>query len=296
MQIKDFINNLNRYYWEIIQEENYPDGLKLPDKRVDSLIHFCGYAFEWSGGPKIYQDAAKDVFDKNRVWLEETDWSNEIEKELWESFKNYCIKNKSGKKKVKFNKKHNPMYFSPENRELISLVKFSFLETNGEPISQWALNLIENNDLPTAFESLKKIRGVGDKIASFYLRDIYLLSNKKYKINPKDRYLLQPIDIWTRRAGRVLMGKPDLKDKLKDRLYAEALSDFEDAFKLAHGSSNAAFWVFGSQFTGNETVFAQIVKAIFKNKIQALNDKRKQIIGKDEKISEILNKIYITCD
>lgn len=70
---------------------------------------------------------------------------------------------------------------------------------------------------------------------------------------------------------------------------AKALSKFEDDLELAHGSLNVAFWVFGSQFTGNETVFAQIIKAIFKNHDQVL-------IEKDGRISEILNKIYITCD
>ena len=54
-----------------------------------------------------------------------------------------------------------------------------------------------------SFNFLRSIRGVGHKIASFYLRDLITISNINLA-NIKNRWLLQPIDIWVERTVKIL--------------------------------------------------------------------------------------------
>lgn len=107
-----------------------------------------------------------------------------------------------------------------------------------------------DNNLKEVFDSIKSIRGVGNKIASFYLRDIYMLSPHHIK-NLDSKHLLQPIDVWTRRAGRIIKSDSNATDKQ----CAEALLEIEEKYGLIAGSSNVAFWVFGAKIAENEDTF-----------------------------------------
>ncbi len=60
-----------------------------------------------------------------------------------------------------------------------------------------------------SFNFLRSIRGVGDKIASFYLRDLVVVSNLNLT-NIQNRELFQPIDIWVERTVKILSGNQNL--------------------------------------------------------------------------------------
>jgi len=145
----------------------------------------------------------------------------------------------------------------PSTGDPISLIYFAWYEANNTSVTGWALNLIENDNLQNAFKSLKKIRGVGDKISSFYLRDMYILSGYN-NINIQNRHLLQPIDIWTRRAAQIL----SRDHHATDRNYAEVLITLEDEFGMVTGASNIGFWVLGSQIAEDEKTFTNFVQCI----------------------------------
>ena len=251
-EMESIFKTLNTYYWDIIQERQSLSDLIRPDSWVESLIHFCNYAFERAGSPAAYRNSAKEAFRRNRSWLESRKhWSNNIEIKLFESFTQICQENLL----KNFNLKNNPM--GPSDGDLISMIRFVWYETKDESIASWALSSIENDDLSKVFNTLKKIRGVGNKISSFYLRDIYILSGRTNS-SIKNRHLLQPIDVWTRRAARIFLDNQNASDKS----CAEFLIGFEDKIEIVNGSSNIALWVLGSQIAENEETFTGFIKSM----------------------------------
>src|SRR5262249_39043662 len=134
-----------------------------------------------------------------------TRWSHDLEKNIWNAFKEECRR-----KNIKPNIKVNPLRPSDEGKE--SLVKFVWDVSNSEnkTIAGWAFRMIGENRIREAHNSLKTIWGVGDKIASFYLRDIFWLGHGRkppLSTTINDDYLLQPVDIWVERAANALGNK-----------------------------------------------------------------------------------------
>lgn len=250
--MRQLLDALNSYYWDSIQEKKTLDDLTSSDAWVSSLIHFCNYAFERQGSPAVYRESAKEAFRQNRQWLDDRErWSDAIESRLFDSFTVLCRENYI----ENLNLKNNPM--RPSTGDLLSLIYFAWHETNETSITGWALNSIRNDSLRNSFKSLKKIRGVGDKISSFYLRDIYILSGCHNR-NIQNKHLLQPIDIWTRRAARIL----STDHEAPDGRCAEILIDLEDELDMVTGASNIAFWVLGSQIAEDEKTFTDFVQSI----------------------------------
>jgi hypothetical protein len=92
------------------------------------------------------------------------------------------------------------------------------------------------------FQRVDLVRGVGPKIASFFLRDLAVW----FKIEPlQDRELLQPIDVWVRRYVALLNGG------------AVALTDHHTAQWICENSAapeaaNQGLWYFASQIAASE--------------------------------------------
>lgn len=265
MDVKKIFNILNRYYWSDIQERNNMEDIYGENNWLNSVIHFIDYGYERMGTPLIYSQAALKAIEINRTWLESRKTGENIEEKIYSDFKNICFtKNKD----MGLNIKNNPMYPSSENSD--SIINFAWKSTNGDSIAGWAKSEIEKDQIESAYKKLKNIRGIGPKIASFYLRDIFILSGRP---NIKtDKYLLQPIDRWTKRASKVLgcNGKA-----LKD--YAQTLDSFEADYDLATGESNIGFWVLGSQICKSSDRFELAVKDIITN-------------GKTSYLSEIIGE------
>ena len=247
-----FFNALHNYYWWQIQETYNLNDISRPDTWVSSLIHFCNYAFERKGSPSAYRESAIEAFQRDSTWLESRQrWGAIIESRLFDSFRAAC----NDRYINKYNESRNPM--SPSEGNLISLINFAWNIADDKSVAGWALDFIEENNIREAFNSLKRIRGIGNKIASFYLRDIYILSDL-HDINLRNKHLLHPIDVWTERAARVLLDNPEATP----RQCAQALIDLEQDLGLLTGVSNIGFWVFGSEVTDNISIFIEAVKAI----------------------------------
>ena len=172
---------------------------KYPNYRnnvVDSLAIFLeGYAFERQGRRPDYFHVAVDSLIR---------CSNNLNPIcLWYNFKQSL--NDQG-----LNHRNNPIYPSsnPDNIQNINN-KMSVIEVvsrfqNPVSLSQNLYNLIiQNNDIIQSFNSLRTIRGIGNKIASFYLRDLVVVLNLNLT-NVQNRELLQPIDIWVERTAQYL--------------------------------------------------------------------------------------------
>jgi hypothetical protein len=276
------LNDLNEHYWTTLQKRHSISDLIDQDSWIDALIHFCSYAFERAGSPATYREAAEKAFKQNQGWLEKRNhWSDNIEQKIWETFTDEC--NKNGLEN--YNVKNNPM--SPSDGEQISMVHFAWHETEYQSIAKWAANCIKNDNLESAFEKLKKIRGVGSKIASFYLRDIYILSGNANR-NIRDRHLLQPIDVWTRRAAQCLLSDQNASDQE----CAKFLIDYEDKLEMSNGTSNIAFWVLGSQIADDEKTFVNFVEGIKQNNPDPLKGQLEKMISEWEEWLTLLEKIH----
>jgi hypothetical protein len=245
-----FLKLLNKYYWLCIQEDCRFE--RLSEDRLAALLHFTRYAFERQGSPQIYRLAAREAIKE--CLGESTNWQRDIQSTL-AAFERICSEEPE---RVALNRPRNPMTAPQEERQsndthprvAHSLISFASEVAKNDPVALWAKKRIENNEIKLAFDSLKQIKGIGDKIASFYLRDISLLSEISTNLL-SNRSLLQPIDIWTKRAA-VILNKSSKK-------YADELTKCDDDYNLATGESNVAFWVLGSQIARTSGVFTDSV-------------------------------------
>jgi hypothetical protein len=81
-----------------------------------------------------------------------------------------------------------------------------------------------------------RVRGVGRKLASFFLRDVAL----RFGLAPDtDRWLLQPVDLWVRRFTELL----NLERGMSVRAVAEWVVAHSETPELA----NAGMWYFGAR-------------------------------------------------
>ncbi len=255
MDIKDLIELLTRHYWENIQEMDSLSDLTGESKWFDSLIHLKGYAYERniSGAASFYRNISGRVLE---CLKERNNWRYDLDKKIWDNFKKECQKENR-----KPNIRVNPL--RPSRGSKVSLVKFVWdISENGDAtVASWAFRLIREDKIKEAHERLKTIWGVGDKIASFYLRDVFWLGHNlkpetsKFVLN--DLHLLQPIDIWVERAARAL----GLKENSTISI-AKFISSFERDNGLAPGGGNIGFWVLGSNYLDSEEDFLTVIKAI----------------------------------
>ena len=251
------------YYWNTIQERTSISDLIDDEAWVDSLIHFCNYAFERAGSPSIYRNSAKEALRVNRAWLKDRErWSDDIESNIFETFTRVCMESDL----ENYNIKNNPM--SPSDGGQLSMLRFAWYEAKNMSIAGWAATCINNDDLSNAFQKLKQIRGIGNKIASFYLRDIYILSGNSSR-NIRDRHLIQPIDVWTRRAAQCFLNNKDASDEE----CATFLVNYEDKKGMQNGSMNIALWVLGAQIAEDEKTFIEFVQDIKRSDHDSLKNR-----------------------
>ncbi len=96
------------------------------------------------------------------------------------------------------------------------------------------------------------INGIGPKIASLFLRDIAIF----YGFIPKrDRYRLQPVDVWVRRISTVLMGR-----KASDVEIAHWIVQECQAMNIDAEAANDGMWYFGSQIADSAYRLDKAVK------------------------------------
>ena len=255
MILKDIFQLLIQDYWRNTQERESLSGLSEEAHWYDALIHFKNYAYErnMTGAISRYRQIADIVLEPLR---DRERWSVSIEETIWDSFKGQCtISN------IKPNEQVDPLKPSEGNKR--SLEKFVWDSTDNinTTIAVWAFNMLNQNQLKEAHRQLKTVWGIGDKIASFYLRDIFWLGSNLSPAEPltniDDLYLIQPVDIWVERAAKALGFKEESKTKI-----AIAISSFEHDLGLPPGGGNIAFWMLGSNYVDDKDDFDKVVSAI----------------------------------
>lgn len=166
----------------------------------DSLAIFLeGYAFERQGRRPDYFHAAVDAlfYCKQKTTGNMT---KTVAKDVWQHF-SQLLNNQN------LNRKNNPLYpqQSPQQKcSVIEVILNSGVIRQNLTFTTYLQNQIkQNNNIQNTYGLVKSIRGIGDKVASFYLRDLVDVMNIAPN-NVQNRHLLQPVDIWVERAVRIL--------------------------------------------------------------------------------------------
>lgn len=172
----------------------------------DSLAIFLGgYAFERQGRRPDYSPTAVDTLfyckKRNNGNMREN-----VVYDIWQHFAQ--LLNNQG-----LNPRMNPLYpqQSPHQKpSIIQLVLDNGIVQRNLTYATYFQNQInQGNDIQNAFDLLKSVRGIGDKIASLYLRDLVDVMNIPLD-NIQNRYLLQPIDIWVERTVKILTNNQEM--------------------------------------------------------------------------------------
>lgn len=110
------------------------------------------------------------------------------------------------------------------------------------------INLLRNRNLFEAFRWLDKIRGIGSKLASFFLRDIWSFIGEW--TNTPGRYLfcLQPIDRWVRFWSMKCWSDVDWASNSKDITFAETVTKRCLDAEIDPVAFNKGAWFAGSHF------------------------------------------------
>lgn len=74
----------------------------------------------------------------------------------------------------------------------------STLQAYDGNVFNWALALIQSGRASEAYWALQGIYEIGDKLATFYLRDVTLLESAESSIHSQDYQYFQPVDRWVR--------------------------------------------------------------------------------------------------
>jgi hypothetical protein len=254
MNVEALFKSLNEYYWSTVQPPANRKGIWK--NTVTSLLHFVRhYAFERRGGVQ-YAVIAAEAVENNRHLLEKsTIWDTRLQKSVNGEFGKLCKDFD-----VRQNATHN--IFEPGDNCL--LAAFSPEAIQRKTLAQYIHELIQKKRVREAFDHLLTVRGIGEKIAAFYLRDISLV--KDSTVDGECGMYLQPIDIWTARAADLLPEETgsstnrrpvSLRKKRANKLIA-----FECKNELRTGEANIAFWVLGAQIAQKQDRFERAVREI----------------------------------
>jgi len=182
------------------------------------------YAFERQGRSPDYAPAAADMIDEIREMPLRADAASRA----W----------------TRFAEKLNNKGLNPRNNPLCQgggkMSAVAFAATLPQPMVAWARDMIGGGRVREGYKALQKIRGIGPKIAAFFLRDVAV----RYNIAPQnDRHLLQPVDTWVEFVVRSLSGDVGMDP----RSCAEYLVEHAAAPERA----NQGIWYFCTQVAGS---------------------------------------------
>jgi len=201
------------------------------------------YAYERQGSAQAYPAIAKqtieDIFHRK---LETVNFGQSTE--AWRIYSEIATRDFN---EIRTNASHNPM--NSDQGVLTAMANEGI-----QNIANHVKTLIEDGKTKTAHTFIDDIRGIGTKIASFYLRDVaYLGGLDENQI--KDQFYLQPLDTWLDQTFSIIM------EREKPVGLEEKQKAFVELCRQA-GCSPIAFnqgaWIVGSQIAGEYSGFKKL--------------------------------------
>lgn len=109
----------------------------------------------------------------------------------------------------------------------------------------WAVDAVRSGRSGAAFAKLVSIHAIGDKLATFYLRDVALLEDIEASIHADAYAYFQPVDTWVERValslGLISPEDTGKRDVIKRKIISECLA--ADVSPLLF---NAGAWMVGA--------------------------------------------------
>lgn len=107
---------------------------------------------------------------------------------------------------------------------------------------------LELDQVEGVHSRIREINGIDSKIASLFLRDVAIF----YDVSRlKDRYLLQPVDIWVRRTYEELMQQQNTSEEDTDKIRKWILQESLQV-DVRPEAVNEGIWYFSSQVAGSK--------------------------------------------
>jgi len=255
------------YKTQFLGEPRYKDQFNDNKGFLALRIFLDAYAFERQGAPNGYRNIAKECISERyknvNKWQIPT--QDDAEK-IWERFKQ-----KAKEYNLGVNKKLNPLN---KVNGIISLMSANTISN----IAVKMKNMICNESAKDAFKLITTIKGIGEKIGAFYLRDIADLSivNGDYKKEKEitDLEYLQPIDTWLKQTFKIIF---NYEEKNNKKMQSEIVGLCRAA-KVSSLTFNQCAWALGSQLAKN-----------YKDLEMALKDNGHINKLIDKKLSELSN-------
>jgi hypothetical protein len=200
----------------------------------------CDYSFEREGAAPAYRRFAREAVCGSGDGLAHP--SPEFAAVAWQQFQAFCKQSGIG-----INPKLSPLNCNAVGSKTAATNFVMKLGGHNFNILTWSRTQLQAGRAEHATAELYTIRGVGRKIAAFYLRDVA----KQFHLDEVacgPAWCFQPVDRWVGRVAAVWSGM--LGGKLSEEDYwggAELFSRLADSAGVRGGDLNAGVWVFASQ-------------------------------------------------
>lgn len=254
--IARFLNRVSPIFQNyFLRKKIFRDQFKNGYKALVCFLRH--YAYERQGAaaayPRIASECVSEKYRNGHNWRVPTQDDAE---ELWKDYKeiaqnNYnLLDNRTGEAKV--NETRNPL--NADGGVVAKLASNSISN-----IAAHIRDLVRCGNTTEAYHFMRGIRGIGEKIASLYLRDIAYLAGLDEK-NISDLHLLQPIDTWLEQTLKILLNS-DVPKNLQEK--QELIVDLCKESDISSISFNQGAWVWGSQIAGEFEAFKSSPKDAF---------------------------------
>lgn len=198
-------------FWEIHR-------IEPPKDAFSSLLNFVTYnSYERQGSPRAYRTIARRVL--NEIFKGNIEEITQKEaNSAWILFKRIAKEDYNG---IGVNETLNSL--NSDNGVLKILA-----EKGERDIYNYVKILLQEGQVETAYAFMVSIGGIGQKIASLYLRDIAYV-----ELDPAEHYhhLFQPIDTWIKQAIKIILSytsdEAPTGDSNKQRLIVELCREAE---------------------------------------------------------------------
>jgi hypothetical protein len=254
LEIVRELSRLGQAYFEIYlttrSAEFFPN--RAEDWR-DGLGFFLDRAFE-------HQGTSADFSEIARLTVKETlrgdlDFANrgEVRKAAKSVWQRFCeiggFDRETGKGA---NGRLNPLFLNGVPFRENALEVCATLKDFGGNLYKMALAELRAARVDEAHSKLKSIRGVADKIASLFLRDVAIENEPDLAAGVVSHRRLQPVDRWVERAVGILEPQG-----ITGRSTAEACVEIARAAETSPLLVNAGAWYLGAQIANGTFLFRQ---------------------------------------
>jgi len=281
-EIIKVIYKFGELFWEEGEDNLKNAWGKYCSDWVEALAYFVrSYAFarnirleKWCrGASKVIKEVGKS--NKKPP--------DNFEIRVWDKFKNE-IKNSNP------NPSRNPL--NPQNGKSLTgfITSREFSKWNYNIIN-WAKDSLADGKIKEVHKKLTEIRGIGDKIASLFLRDIVDVGGINEKRFGDNRKYLQPIDRWIERWLEEIAPNWGIDPPPKKYWdYAKTIIKIADEVEVEKATYlNAGIWMFGALFSEGEEDFKDAISS--KEKLKQHLKKKKDLYR--NRINFLIHEIKI---